>query len=224
MRVLVLFEMIFCVFFLSNCRYQEKSKLDKIRDVTQLLLKDTNIKYDSLKKTLDINFISHFPSKIDTNNISMSGSISNTSNIISLEVTNRIKFDECVSLVKKYENIKLVKYKANDTCLLIPNRHITRKNATDDQARISTKNQFECCKFKTPVPNFWMNTYVVEEEGINLSEDFVIYVLDAKPGIFTDKNHTGVCKDMPEKWENGFSKGVAISEERSVIIYWVIIW
>lgn len=217
MKKIALFLAICC---LISCKHIHKKEENEIKGI----FKETAAKYDSLKTRLDANFTHHFPNTIDTNNISIVSSISNTSDVIRFIVTNRMKTEECKLLINKYDSIYIAKYNANDTCLIIPNRHITRVNVMDGEYETSIGNYNECGKLKFPVPNFWMSNYVAKNTGINLSDDFYIYILDAKPGVFTDKNHKGNCKDMPEKWKNGFSKGVAISEEKSVIIYWVIIW
>lgn len=55
-----------------------------------------------------------------------------------------------------------------------------------------------------------------------LSDNFNIYVLDSKPGIYWDGLKP--LNYMPEGWKNGYSKGFCINEKIGVIIYWLIIW
>jgi hypothetical protein len=29
---------------------------------------------------------------------------------------------------------------------------------------------------------------------------------------------------MPKQWQNGYSKGIAISKEKRTVVYWTVIW
>ena len=55
-----------------------------------------------------------------------------------------------------------------------------------------------------------------------LSDDFIIYVYEFKPGKYWEGLKT--VDYMPKGWENGFSKGVAFSKSKNVVIYWFVVW
>ena len=74
-----------------------------------------------------------------------------------------------------------------------------------------------------PVPLFEIDEY----HGNTLSGlpvDFKIYVLEAKPGKYLDEKYLHECSCLPAKWKHGFSRGVAVSDKRKVVIYWVTVW
>jgi len=74
-----------------------------------------------------------------------------------------------------------------------------------------------------PIPLFEPDIY----KGIapyGLSEDFKMYVFDAKPGKFIKEEYLQECDCLPEKWKHGYSKGVALSEKQQIVIYWTIVW
>lgn len=74
-----------------------------------------------------------------------------------------------------------------------------------------------------PVPLFNIDEFKGNTIS-GLSEDFEIYVIDAQPGKFMDEEELQDSDCLPKKWKHGFSKGIALSEEQLVIIYWVIVW
>lgn len=74
-----------------------------------------------------------------------------------------------------------------------------------------------------PVPLFGIDEYKGNTMS-GLTEDFKLYVLDAKPGKYIDDKYLQECDCLPEKWKHGYSKGVALSDEKQVVIYWVIVW
>ena len=76
-----------------------------------------------------------------------------------------------------------------------------------------------------PIPHFYIGTYS-DLKG-TLSDDFLIYILEAKAEKNIDTGwqenfNSGVA--VSEKWEYGCSSGVAISEKQNRIIYWGEIW
>ncbi len=74
-----------------------------------------------------------------------------------------------------------------------------------------------------PVPLFKIDRYKGNTYS-GLSNDFKIYILDAKQGKFLKDKYLYDCECLPKKWKHGFSKGVALSDKRKVIIYWVTVW
>ena len=74
-----------------------------------------------------------------------------------------------------------------------------------------------------PVPLFEIDEYKGNTFS-GLPEDFKIYVLDAKQGKYLEDKYLYDCSCLPEKWKHGYSKGVALSDKRKVIIYWVTVW
>ena len=74
-----------------------------------------------------------------------------------------------------------------------------------------------------PIPLFKIDLYNGDTFS-GLPEDFKIYVLEAKPGKYLEDKYLRNCECLPKKWKHGFSRGVAMSDKRHVIIYWVTVW
>lgn len=78
---------------------------------------------------------------------------------------------------------------------------------------------------KYPIPHFYLGNH--SDLNGRLSEDFNIYVIDAKPVNLMEtswqKDYTNGLA-ASEKWKYGYSYGVAISINENCIIYWGEIW
>lgn len=74
-----------------------------------------------------------------------------------------------------------------------------------------------------PVPLFEIDEYKGKTMS-GLTDDFKLYVLDARPGKYIDEKNLQKCECLPEKWKHGYTKGVALSDEKQVVIYWVTVW
>ncbi|MDR0789562.1 MAG: hypothetical protein LBO06_02065 [Bacteroidales bacterium] len=65
-----------------------------------------------------------------------------------------------------------------------------------------------------------------------LPEDYKIYCIDSKSGLFLDKtyyyidttNDIKVIPVMPEMLKHGYSRGYALSDKQQRIVYWVVVW
>lgn len=127
----------------------------------------------------------------------------------------------------RFKESSIAEYKSNQECLLVLNRFSTHKNYGYPKESEINKNliDLDCYNDLFPIPNFSnFSAYQTEMTSSKLHEDFIIYVLEAQPGEFLEKNDLTNNKFMPEKWNHGFSKGVALNEEEKLIIYWTIIW
>ena len=102
----------------------------------------------------------------------------------------------------------------------------------DDSKKINYKKIFKNNTNYYPIPFFEKEEFGgigINSENIysnvntsGLSNDFVIYILDSKAGLYWKGLKSN--KYMPNRWKNGYSKGVCINEREKIIIYWVIIW
>lgn len=74
-----------------------------------------------------------------------------------------------------------------------------------------------------PVPVF-----DIEELGGNsplgLHPNFVIHILDAKPGDLKKVLDSNRKECLPERWYSGFSRGYATQDSSRTILYWVAKW
>ena len=74
-----------------------------------------------------------------------------------------------------------------------------------------------------PVPLFEIDEYKGNTMS-GLTDDFKLYVLEAKPGKYIDDKYLQECECLPDKWKHGYSKGVALSDEKKAVIYWIAVW
>lgn len=202
---------VFILAFIISCNSQSVSKI---------ILE----KYSLMKKEFNDKDVDHFPN-----------SITFPYNLI--ENKNKSKNDICLLLYQYDAEEKdidsvltknaIAKYDSDNECLLIVNRFQTLENRDFDievEITDSTKINRNCYKGLYPIPSFIDYQYPNAENDIKLDKDFKIYVLEAKPGNFYKKFNLSPNPQMPKEWENGFSKGIAISKSKKTIIYWSIIW
>jgi hypothetical protein len=75
-----------------------------------------------------------------------------------------------------------------------------------------------------PIPSF--ESYE-RDFGLNskyLTENHRIFILEYKSGKFMEEKYLTSNKNLPKKWKNGFSRGIATNEEENELIYWICVW
>lgn len=83
----------------------------------------------------------------------------------------------------------------------------------------------KCYSNKYPIPNFVNYEKYNRDKALGLDDTFVIYVLESKNvKSWGNEFDMGPAEQMPDNWKNGYSKGVAISQEKQTVIYWTVIW
>jgi hypothetical protein len=198
--------------------------------ITAILLGCNNNRENSNKKNdyeRTLNFfqdslVNHFPNK-EPKNMSQYMDTFCYHNTLSFRL---VMYDmkNKIDSVLKVNNAKAIGiYQSTDTCLLVINDYINTKNC-GDAFRAGESTFIEgCSNDKYPVLNFWGDDIESNETRSKLPKDFVLYVLDSKVGIYSKKIKVEQSS-MPNYIKHGYSKGLAISKEKSIIIYWVIIW
>lgn len=186
---------------------------------TSDIVKAKNEKYYNSLNRFNKNMINHFPDKVNEE----SHLYERFSPKVGEVGIHLMTFFETTPMIDHI----LAQYMPNDDSLLVINRFANKQNYGYNIS-ISTKDSIqiekECFLGKYPVPNFWSNIYSTDSTTCKLPNDFTLYVLDAKPGKFIDISMLTDGRSMPKKWKNGFSKGIAISEERKIAIYWLVVW
>lgn len=184
--------------------------------------------YEEYRNKFPKALISHFPSEIllDSAEIIRKERISyNDIGLLLYEYGQQeSKIDSIVHSIMKVNPI--VQYHSYDTCLLIVNMFESR-NTIDNyfpaSINDSTLIERECYSEMLPIPNF-VDFQGHSETRCALDSTFTIYVFEAKSGNYFEYFETEPFKHMPKKWENGYSRGIAISKKNRAIIYWGIIW
>lgn len=134
------------------------------------------------------------------------------------------------AIVSKFTNLSNTTYESNDSSLLLVFSYCdvieiegsTYKNQESPERQALAKHNVSTAT-SLSVPLFEIDEYKGNTMS-GLTEDFKIYVLDAQPGKYIDDKHLQECECLPEKWKHGYSKGIALSDKRQTIIYWIIVW
>ena len=198
---------------------------NKDKSIDDVILDEMNKKYNYAISFFGKPMTDHFPKKIESIDCSFTDSYSSELGNLELVLLCREEKDYLNYLIKEYEKSAIAEYKASDTCLLVVNRFV---NSDRHYKIYPTQNELQllekdCYSNQNPIPNFWHNIFTSDSTECKLSEDFSIYVIEAKKGKYFEE-YLSDAWFMPEKWKHGYSKGVAISEENSAVIYWLIIW
>lgn len=130
-------------------------------------------------------------------------------------------------LQKLEESIKdstIAEYKPSDICILEVNLLLGQ-----EAGNVFLEHYNKQCEDPyIPIPNFrnlLRGTPMIEfHEHGRLSDNFSINVLDAKQGAFIDNDNLTEGIGLPEKWKNGYTKGIAINKKSNIVIYWFEVW
>lgn len=187
-----------------------------------------NAEYIKSKSEFDSGLTNHFPENL----ITFPREIVNSKNISKNDVAfilyeynlDTTKMD---SVVNNIEKKAIAKYNSKDLCLLIVNRFETldsEENMEDVVITDSTKINQDCYKKLYPIPNFIDYDYPNKNSDLKLDGNFDIYVLEAKSGNHFKEFELQPNPQMPKEWQNGYSRGIAVSRAKKTLIYWAIIW
>ncbi|AJH15021.1 hypothetical protein [Myroides profundi] len=182
----------------------------------------------------DNNLINHFPDSI----ISSSYTLLNPNNVergfiglllyeYKMNIDSLYKIES--SLIQRGFSI----YNSNSDCLLIINKFDTDETYLYPEKIIipDTINLNDTCDQNSlPIPIFFKYTKNISNpektkktQELLLPDNFNFYVLEAKagniPGYDLSPN-----RQMPDKWKNGYSKGIGINTKDKSIIYWLVIF
>ena len=188
--------------------------------------------YKSLKKKL----FNHFPEKEPTGfilsyynaKVKLADSCFGPINYVLASFYHHAKYD---SLKNHFKILKIKSLYPNDTSVLLVFPYCDVSVGMDGSIikDLETKKKKKLSRHNNtihngiPIPMFEINEFQGSTFS-GLPKDFKIYVLGAKPGKYMDDKYLQDCVCLPEKWKHGYSKGVALSDKRKVIIYWVTVW
>ena len=198
---------------MSSCDNRNKSQ-NKMSYTIEYMLENLNRSYTADLLKYDTLLTQHFPKSLDTTNIQVLKVFTNEVDIDYLEVTNRI-YDKWI--FQKYSSNCIGSYAGDDPCVLAFHKFDSWKEYPESKFN-------PCLKDKYPIPDFRGNKYRDLGTVSRLPKDFMIYILDSQSDNNMPDSLIVGYYDLLDKWEKGFSRGVAISEEKMVIIYWVITW
>ncbi|ATP58026.1 hypothetical protein CPT03_16910 [Pedobacter ginsengisoli] len=186
--------------------------------------------YQKYKNNFDKKFIDHFPAK-STQSGSFAAAFSSLeqkkNNISLMLYQYGVKTEEIQNLNNKFKKLAIAKYRSSDSCLSIINRFETTETDENQKMPVIDMSLLNngCYINKYPIPNFVNYENYNRDRALRLDDAFVIYVLECKKvDSWKAKFNMGPNIQMPENWKNGYSKGVAISQQNQTVIYWTVIW
>lgn len=185
-------------------------------------------KKELVKSGISLKFVEHFP-----NNPSKPFKVSHI-----LKPKNDMGSDEIVtiylecalsdSILRYCQSNAIAEYHFSDSCNVIPN--ILQKDMFFSKSEglewfyENWLDKIEHCEKRYPIPNFIL---VGEEEfkrKRGISDEYDLYVLKSESGKHFDEKYYGKEPYMPQPWNRGYSKGVAINNKTGKAIYWFIVW
>jgi len=57
-----------------------------------------------------------------------------------------------------------------------------------------------------------------------IPNDLEVYVIKAEAGNFWKENCNENRPETLKEWKHGYSKGIALSEEKDIMVYWTMVW
>ncbi|WP_282016089.1 hypothetical protein [Marinifilum flexuosum] len=57
-----------------------------------------------------------------------------------------------------------------------------------------------------------------------IPNDLEVYVIQGESGNYWKKKCNENRPETLKKWKNGYSKGIAVSKEKEMMIYWIMVW
>ncbi|WP_316838714.1 hypothetical protein [Pedobacter gandavensis] len=208
--------MLFSMLFFTGCsQAQNGSNFD--------------LDFEECKKNFNKELIDHFPEKMDYSDHSdYTCKTNKKKNNVGLLLYQYGVSLERIKLIEDNAKSKAISaYNSSDSCLLIVNRFETRETLeNNDIPEVLSKHLLNrsCYEGKFPLPNF------VDYENYNINTEtkldngFDLYVIEAKSNYNFGYSELESNSQMPEKWKNGYTKGVAINKKKNTVIYWGIIW
>ena len=93
---------------------------------------------------------------------------------------------------------------------------------------------------KLPITDFYETNYLIgelpdstylfdEKMYVPISKyappaDLKIFIIDAKPGSIWKEQCNKPRSSSLSNWQNGYSRGYAISQKNKIIVYWIVVW
>lgn len=187
---------LFAIILIITCRCKSNN-----RDVLDLIDKD---------------MIKHFPENCEfiSKNYLMPSYNENLNSGFYYKIMCRVDNLDILKENIAINTIQITKY--NDSCSFVldrsKNKYMSFENCTS-------------CTNCLPIPRFIEEgDYFNINDQYPLPKDFDIYILEAKKGEFLDNHLINDIINVPDNWKHGMTRGVAISEERNIAIYYIDIW
>ncbi len=74
-----------------------------------------------------------------------------------------------------------------------------------------------------PVPFFSAERKFLNIEGEYLSSHFDLFIIDFNEDTFLPSENL-ISESCSDRWRHGFTRGIAISEEKNLVLFWLQFW
>ena len=177
-------------------------------------------KYVETLESYPSNLSSHFPKKANLK-------VDFTSQLFYLSVYAplhyNIKQSETTTTIDSLISISnLIPH--SDTSYYVVNKHLRTDNLLGMPQNYDKYEIQKFVKGAVPIPNFLDSQDFKEENPHLLKDSYLIYLIEASTDKCCDEKFHKGNWHMPERWEDGYSKGYAINEEENEVIYWFVVW
>ena len=177
----------------------------------------------------DPSFIDHFPDEVPLayHQTSVSHDISHSHPHVRLKYFAQ---DSEYDSIKEYlSEISLAIYNSDDTCLIVLDQHLNEDNwyNFEKTSRVPKKIPYpnkDCLEGKLPVPKIYETDWRDSENTSTGLNGYKLYVIEAKSGLYLEKEKLPNGLYTPTGWEHGISKGIALKEEDNSILFWTEVW
>lgn len=204
---------ILLIFFLLSCQSQQGNMNNK--------------SLSSLKHNINSEYYNHFPSLSESDDTRLLFVEPDSEGVIksyTAFLITTINDSLFLSNNKIIEESSIIKYKPSDNCLLMVNLF-----GIQIAGDIFIENyQTYCVNEYYPVPNFLVSlsgiySGIFSKEG-KLTDDFTLFILEADTANIIENNILNKAIGLPERWNHGYCKGVAINKNDNMLIYWIEAW
>lgn len=128
------------------------------------------------------------------------------------KLTYYLKNEELQTLINELDTVNIRK-KINSDCILFIDRNLSK-----------SKNPCDSCIKYYPTPLFLEEIdYLGKPMDSLLPSDFTLFFIETEPGKFIKDDY---IMDLPicDRYSHGLSRGIAISKERNLAIFWIDVW
>nr|WP_294860818.1 hypothetical protein [uncultured Fluviicola sp.] len=182
--------------------------------------------YNEFKGEYPKDFTSHFPDTVYNPIFALINNKDSSRNNVGFVLIESDVDSERIKRIEKTfgNNFQYhVKYSFDNSFVVNRFKNISANNI--DSLKLAAPVFFDVSKYSKsyPIPNF-RDYFFSDNPQLQIDETFEIYVLDSKNGNLYPKFVSKKDIQMPEPWENGYSKGIAISKKKKIAAYWGIMW
>lgn len=235
MKTLLINTILIVSLTINHCSNQKNEQ--RISPLRNKIKSSASNDYLAIKKFFPADLVKHFPDTLPINAISFSSNFK----VSQLDYRPPHAYEFYLSvksnktLIKKMlSEMNFIKnYSSDDPTPVLIFSYIEFKNEEYNILTIDGKNPNEAKAISAsnlhkadelPIPLFSNIEDTTYNTFSGLDRSSEIKIIDAKQGVFIDTSHILKNKYLPPKWQNGYSRGIAISKKENIIIYWVVAW